>query len=91
MFSCVLILMLSLFVPSSLESLQYKAVILSLFSFALFISSSLMKRDFLNSYYTIFPFPFPVSRPRQHGHLKRKDSIRFLVFLDFSLIFIRSG
>lgn len=32
-----------------------------------------------------------VSRPRQHGHLKRKDSIRFLVFLDFSLIFIRSG
>ena len=57
---CVLILMLSLFVPSSLESLQYKAVILSLFSFALFMSSSLMKRDFLNSYYTIFPFPFPV-------------------------------
>ncbi len=32
-----------------------------------------------------------LSRPRQHGHLKRKDSIRFLVFLDFSLIFIRSG
>ena len=32
-----------------------------------------------------------MSRPRQHGHLKRKDSIRFLVFLDFSLIFIRSG
>lgn len=52
--------MISLFVPSSLESLQYKAVILSLFSFALFMSSSLMKRDFLNSYYTIFPFPFPV-------------------------------
>ena len=52
-------LMLSLFVPSSFESLQYKAVILSLFSFALFMSSSLMKRDFLNPYYTIFPFPFP--------------------------------
>lgn len=34
---------------------------------------------------------YEMSRPRQHGHLKRKDSIRFLVFLDFSLIFIRSG
>jgi len=32
-----------------------------------------------------------LSRPPQHRHLKRKDSIRFLVFLDFSLIFIRSG
>ncbi len=28
-----------------------------------------------------------LSRPRQHGHLKRKDSIRFLVFLDFSLFY----
>lgn len=36
-------------------------------------------------------YDIKLSRPRQHGHLKRKDSIRFLVFLDFSLIFIRSG
>ena len=42
-------LMFSLFVPASLESLQYKAVILSLFSFVLFILSSLMKRDFLST------------------------------------------
>ena len=45
MFSCVLMLMLSLFAPSSLENLQDNAVILSLFIFALFILSSLMKRD----------------------------------------------
>ena len=32
-----------------------------------------------------------LSRPRQHGHLKRKDSIRFLVFLDFSYFFVHSG
>ena len=42
-------LMFSLFVPASLESLQYKVVILSLFSFVLFILSSLMKRDFLST------------------------------------------
>lgn len=36
------------------DGLQYKAVTLLLFSFALFISSSVMKRDFLNSYYTIY-------------------------------------
>ena len=32
-----------------------------------------------------------LSRPPQHRHLKRKDSIRFLVFLGFSALFIRSG
>lgn len=32
-----------------------------------------------------------VSRPRQHRHLKRKNSILFLVFLDFPHFFIHSG
>ena len=34
---------------------------------------------------------FEVSRPRQHRHLKRKNSILFLVFLDFPHFFIHSG
>lgn len=32
-----------------------------------------------------------MSRPRQHRHLKRKNSILFLVFLDFPHFFIHSG
>lgn len=32
-----------------------------------------------------------LSRPRQHRHLKRKNSILFLVFLDFPHFFIHSG
>lgn len=32
-----------------------------------------------------------VTRPRQHRHLKRKDSIRFLVLLVFSGFFIFTG
>lgn len=34
---------------------------------------------------------YKVSRPRQHRHLKRKNSILFLVFLDFPHFFIHSG
>ena len=34
---------------------------------------------------------FDMSRPRQHRHLKRKNSILFLVFLDFPHFFIHSG
>jgi len=34
---------------------------------------------------------FEMSRPRQHRHLKRKNSILFLVFLDFPHFFIHSG
>ena len=32
-----------------------------------------------------------MTRPRQHRHLKRKDSIRFLVLLVFSGFFIFTG
>ena len=32
-----------------------------------------------------------MSRPRQYRHLKRKNSILFLVFLDFPHFFIHSG
>lgn len=32
-----------------------------------------------------------MTRPRQHGHLKRKDSIQFLVLLAFSNFFIYTG
>ena len=32
-----------------------------------------------------------MSRPRQHRHLKRKNSILFLVFLDFPHFFIHPG
>ena len=32
-----------------------------------------------------------MTRPRQHRHLKRKDSIRFLVLLVFSVFFIFTG
>ena len=34
---------------------------------------------------------YEMSRPRQHRHLKRKNSILFLVFLDFPHFFIHSG
>lgn len=32
-----------------------------------------------------------LTRPRQHRHLKRKDSIRFLVLLVFSNFYIYTG
>ena len=32
-----------------------------------------------------------LNRPRPHRHLKRKDSILFLIFLGFSYFFTRSG
>ena len=45
----------------------------------------------LRIFATLRGVPNNLSRPRQHRHLKRKNSILFLVFLDFPHFFIHSG
>lgn len=45
----------------------------------------------LNKAGDIYQYLIALTRPRPHRHLKRKDSIRFLVLLVFSNFFIYTG
>lgn len=52
--------------------------------------AALLKKAYRSTQTEIYMWK-EVSRPRQHRHLKRKNSILFLVFLDFPHFFIHSG